>query len=75
MRRSTASGRLGEYSVHYRKSWRACYLPPPQNFLRQVTMEALMFDIVIAEQLDLSILDEAAGALATGVHCGDDDEE
>ena len=34
-----------------------------------------MFDIVIAEQLDLSILDEAAGALATGVHCGDDDEE
>lgn len=34
-----------------------------------------MFETAIAEQFNTSILDEAAGALATGVHCGDDDEE
>jgi len=34
-----------------------------------------MFDTAITEPFDTSILDEAAGALATGVHCGDDDEE
>lgn len=34
-----------------------------------------MFETTTSDHHDLSILAEAAGALATGVHCGEDDEE
>ena len=34
-----------------------------------------MTDTEAMDQIDVAILDTAAGALATGVHCGDDDDE
>ena len=37
--------------------------------------ENLMFEINNTETHDILELDEALGAMAMGVHCGDDDDE
>jgi hypothetical protein len=37
--------------------------------------ENLMFEINNTETQDILELDEALGAMAMGVHCGDDDED